>query len=476
MNTIKFIKKISNKTILFYSINTTKSSNIININNKMNKRKSNKSDNDFDKTIEGNHELLILSQNDEKKKKSKTNVSKENIIKENKTEPVSHNIYRDIITPVSLDSENRFIKIMSWNIAGLRAQKREEALNELVDKYLPDVIILQETKIQNEHVEKFKYNTLLSDKGYKSFWLCSEIKLGYSGVACLVKNTCFETFPLTSSEVEIPKIKTKQKSLDAMWEKSIKEPAKVAESTLNKLKSTEIVKVNDNIKVTYDMPDENSDSIYGTHKEHSKEGRTITIEFDKFYLVSCYVPNSGEKLQRLDYRVDEWDPFIRQYLKRLEKTKPVIFAGDLNVGHLDIDIHNPKAPHIKKQSGLTERERNSFSELLATGFKDTLRYFYPNALGQFTYWSQRANGRPVNKGIRLDYFICSNIMIPLVANDKYSIDVENNINKDVLSANRVNTVDVNYISDHPILYDSYIIHNETEGISDHCPIMCVLKV
>lgn len=166
-------------------------------------------------------------------------------------------------------------------------------------------------------------------------------------------------------------------------------------------------------KISYDFEDE------GKLPQFSGEGRTITVEFDKFIFICCYVPNSGEGnvflltrlfreyiiaswlegLRRLDYRVDEWDPYMRKYLQTLGSRKPVIFAGDMNVGHLDIDIHNPTAKHIAKQAGLTPRERASFSQLLATpssltdpssrSFVDAFRYFHPDEKGQFTYWSQR---------------------------------------------------------------------------------------
>ena len=110
---------------------------------------------------------------------------------------------------------------------------------------------------------------------------------------------------------------------------------------------------------------------------HKGEGRLITVELEKFHLIGCYVPNSGQALDRLDYRVNDWDPFLRDYMTTLAVSKPVILAGDLNVGHLDIDIHNPGAKHISKQAGLTPQERQSFSLLLEKDFKDAFRFFYP---------------------------------------------------------------------------------------------------
>lgn len=112
------------------------------------------------------------------------------------------------------------------------------------------------------------------------------------------------------------------------------------------------------------------------------EGRLITVELNSFFLVNCYVPNSGEGLKRLDYRLNEWDPFLRRYLKDLHANKPVILAGDLNVAHLDLDIYNHEAKHIVKQAGLTPQERASFGTMLNEGFVDALRYLHPGTSTQ----------------------------------------------------------------------------------------------
>lgn len=107
------------------------------------------------------------------------------------------------------------------------------------------------------------------------------------------------------------------------------------------------------------------------------EGRLITVEFDRFFLVATYVPNSGQNLERLEFRLSGWDPFLRDYLCKLSGLKPVVLTGDLNVGYLDIDIHNPTAKHIVKQAGLTPEERHSFGQLLSSDFSDAFRHFYP---------------------------------------------------------------------------------------------------
>ena len=138
--------------------------------------------------------------------------------------------------------------------------------------------------------------------------------------------------------------------------------------------------------------------------EYDQEGRVITLEYKHFYLVSVYVPNSGEGLRRLDYRVNYWDKHFFMYLNKLKKKKSVIVAGDFNVAHQDIDIYDPNGK--TKQPGFTLEERNSFQSLLDSGFIDTFRNFYPEKK-EFTFWANRAGSRRSNKGWRLDYFLAS---------------------------------------------------------------------
>jgi len=144
---------------------------------------------------------------------------------------------------------------------------------------------------------------------------------------------------------------------------------------------------------------------YGLNiEEHDKEGRVITLEYDDFYLVTVYTPNSKEELARLEYRM-EWEDAFRAYLKKLEKNKPVIVCGDLNVAHKEIDLKNPKTN--RKNPGFSDEERAKFSELLASGFIDTYRYFYPDKEGAYSWWSYRFNARTKNAGWRIDYFVIS---------------------------------------------------------------------
>ena len=140
-------------------------------------------------------------------------------------------------------------------------------------------------------------------------------------------------------------------------------------------------------------------------EEHDKEGRVITLEFDKFYMVNCYTPNSKRELERLDYRM-VWEDAFRNYLLELNKKKPVIVCGDLNVAHKEIDLKNPK--NNRKNAGFTDEEREKITELLNAGFTDTFRYLYPDKTDTYTWWSYMFKAREKNAGWRIDYFIVSN--------------------------------------------------------------------
>lgn len=168
-------------------------------------------------------------------------------------------------------------------------------------------------------------------------------------------------------------------------------------------------------------------------EEHDTEGRVITAEFPGYYVVTCYTPNSQDGLARLDYRM-KWEDDFLAYLKGLEKNKPVIFCGDLNVAHKEIDLKNPKTN--RKNAGFTDEERGKFTDLLAAGFVDTFRYFYPDAEGIYSWWSYRFSARAKNAGWRIDYFCVSESL------------------KDRLK--------------------SAAIHTEVMG-SDHCPVELVIE-
>ena len=174
--------------------------------------------------------------------------------------------------------------------------------------------------------------------------------------------------------------------------------------------------------------------IYGMGiEEHDQEGRLITLEFEDFYMVTVYTPNSQSELKRLNYRM-KWEDDFKKYLKELDKKKPVIVCGDLNVAHKEIDLKNPKTN--RKNAGFTDEERNKFTELLNAGFIDTFRYFYPTEENIYSWWSYRFKAREKNAGWRIDYFCVSEKM------------------KDRL--------------------ESAKIHTEGLG-SDHCPVELIIK-
>lgn len=154
--------------------------------------------------------------------------------------------------------------------------------------------------------------------------------------------------------------------------------------------------------------------------EHDTEGRVITLEYDKFYFITCYTPNSQSELKRLSYRM-QWEDDFRTYLKNLETKKPVILCGDLNVAHKEIDLKNPKTN--RKNAGFTDEERQKFSVLLDSGFTDTFRYFYPDTEGIYSWWSYRFKAREKNAGWRIDYFLTSKCLDNQLTDAKILTDI-----------------------------------------------------
>lgn len=155
-------------------------------------------------------------------------------------------------------------------------------------------------------------------------------------------------------------------------------------------------------------------------EEHDQEGRVITLEYEDFYFVTVYTPNSQSELARLDYRMTWEDDFLA-YLKGLEEKKPVVFCGDLNVAHKEIDLKNPKTN--RKNAGFTDEERGKFTDLLAAGFTDTFRYLYPDVEGIYSWWSYRFSARAKNAGWRIDYFCVSDCLKDKVEDAKILTDV-----------------------------------------------------
>ena len=164
------------------------------------------------------------------------------------------------------------------------------------------------------------------------------------------------------------------------------------------------------------------DAAYGMDKEvHDHEGRLITLEYDQFYLVCCYTPNAQDGLKRLDYRM-AWEDDLRDYLMSLDKTKPVIYCGDLNVAHEEIDLKNPKTN--RKNAGFSDQEREKMTTLLSSGFTDSFRYLYPDVTGAYSWWSYRFHARQNNAGWRIDYFIVSDRLRDKIRRAEILSDVE----------------------------------------------------
>jgi exodeoxyribonuclease-3 len=236
------------------------------------------------------------------------------------------------------------MKLYSWNVNGIRAVLNKGTFQTFISEHQPDVLCLQETKAKPEQVE-------LNLPGYNLYWNSAD-KAGYSGTA----------------------IFSKQKPL----------------SVINGF--------TDDIAEKYGLADDS----YG---DPTKEGRVISAEFDDFWVVTVYTPNSKGDLSRLELRHKQWDPAFLQHVQELEKTKPVLFCGDLNVAHNEIDLANPK-PNVGKH-GFTNEERQGFDGFEKAGFVDTLRAANPETPELYSWWSHWANARARNIGWRIDYWLAS---------------------------------------------------------------------
>ena len=235
------------------------------------------------------------------------------------------------------------MKIYSWNVNGIRAVDKKGALAEFISQEKPDIICFQETKAHESQID-------LEFPEYEKYW-SSAVKKGYSGTAIWTK-----TPPLNVS-YGLPEGLITEYKLDS--------------------------------------------DQYG---DPSNEGRIILLEFDTFYLATVYTPNSKGDLSRLALRHKQWDPAFLKYLKAREAKKPVIFCGDLNVAHTELDLANPK-PNMGKH-GFTLEEREGFDNLVKAGFVDTFRLFNKEN-GNYTWWSHFAKARERNVGWRIDYFLVS---------------------------------------------------------------------
>ena len=249
------------------------------------------------------------------------------------------------------------MKLISWNVNGLRALMSKGNLIPFMNSEDPDIMAFQETKMQEDQLN-FNFD------GYFRYMNSAERK-GYSGTMVLTKIR-----PLS---------------------------------------------------VSYDIKGD----------DHPKEGRVITLEYEDFYFVCAYVPNSKDGLLRLDYRM-HWEDDLRKHLLKLDKKKPIIYTGDLNVAHNEIDLKNPETNHFS--AGFSDEERGKFTVLLESGFKDTFRELYPETV-KYSWWSYRARARERNAGWRIDYFVVSNRFMDKVKDS--------------------------------------VIYDEIEG-SDHCPIGLII--
>jgi exodeoxyribonuclease-3 len=235
------------------------------------------------------------------------------------------------------------LKLYSWNVNGIRAVDKKGKWQPFLNEQQPDILCLQEIKATPDQIDVYV-------DGYDAFWYSAD-KPGYSGTAILSK---------------IP-------------------PKQV----INGLPQDIIDK--------YEV----SGDIYG---DPNKEGRVIAAEFDKFWVVTVYTPNAKDDLSRVPLRQNQWDPAFLAYMKQLEKTKPVIFCGDLNVAHTEDDLARPGPNRGKK--GFTDEERSGFQAFVDAGFVDTFRMF-TNGNGFYTWWSHFANARERNVGWRIDYWLVS---------------------------------------------------------------------
>ncbi|WP_440619576.1 exodeoxyribonuclease III [Bacillus subtilis] len=238
------------------------------------------------------------------------------------------------------------MKLISWNVNGLRAVMRKMDFLSYLKEEDADIICLQETKIQDGQVD-------LQPEGYHVYWNYA-VKKGYSGTAVFSKQ----------------------------------EPLQV---------------------------------IYGIGvEEHHQEGRVITLEFENVFVMTVYTPNSRRGLERIDYRM-QWEEALLSYILELDKKKPVILCGDLNVAHQEIDLKNPKAN--RNNAGFSDQEREAFTRFLEAGFVDSFRHVYPDLEGAYSWWSYRAGARDRNIGWRIDYFVVSESLKEQIEDASISADV-----------------------------------------------------
>jgi len=247
------------------------------------------------------------------------------------------------------------MKLYSWNVNGIRACMNKGEFAKFIAEHDPDVLCLQETKAARDQVE-------IDLPQYDEHFF-SAVKKGYSGTAIFSKTPAI-------------------RYIDGFPEDIVKQ-----------------------FDVTGD-----------TYGDPNAEGRIIAAEFNDFWVVTCYTPNSKRDLSRLSLRYDRWDRACLAYLQQLEKTKPVLYCGDMNVAHQEIDLAHPK-PNVGKH-GFTDEERERFQDYIDAGFVDTFRTAHPDEPGKYTWWTHWANARANNVGWRIDYWLASKSIAGRVKNPK----------------------------------------------------------
>ena len=251
------------------------------------------------------------------------------------------------------------MKIYSWNVNGIRAVLKKNQFQPFLRDHQPDILCLQETKAERGQVE-------IEVPGYHEFWN-SATKKGYSGTAIFSKQAPIKV--ICGFPVEVEK--------------------------------------------RYELIDDKQ-------RDSATEGRVMTAEYERYYVVTVYTPNSKEDLSRLSLRFEHWDPAFLAFVEQLEKIKPVIFCGDLNVAHTELDLANPKANRGKH--GFTDEERSGFQKMVDAGFVDTFRLF-KQGNGYYSWWSHFANSRARNIGWRIDYVMVSRKLRDVVAGAEIHPDI-----------------------------------------------------
>lgn len=371
---------------------------------------------------------------------------------------------RDLLARNSLPEKS--FKVLSWNVNGLNGilngkaaqingNKGSNVLQQLVqEEGNVDIIFLQETKLQDAKCAAFE-DVL---PGYVAHWSCSKTKKGYAGVAAFVHEKYVKRC-INSSDANKGSSRGKQATLASFFPTKGKEtePTKGAEGRIAAMKTAacKSASMASSCSIKDKEIEDGDRSVEALQvlsvrrgcdgeDDEDEEGRVLTLEFGSFWVVGVYVTNSGMKLERLEYRLKQWNPSFQAYLARLNAVKPALVVGDMNVAPEASDVYNAGAKHLAKVPGLTPEEREAHAAWLRTGWKDTFRALHPDARGAYTYWNVKTRARAENKGLRLDLAVIG------------AADMDGGRGVRVR--------------------DSFILHEATIGFSDHAPIGVVLDL